>query len=36
MDKKFSKVSADLEKERLEKVDWKLGQLAKMESSFQK
>ena len=35
MDKNFSKLSADLEKERLEKVDWKLGQLAKMESSFQ-
>ena len=35
MDKKFFKLSADLEKERLEKVDWKLGQLAKIESSFQ-
>ena len=35
MDKKVSKLSGDLEKERLNKVEWKQDQLNKIENAFQ-
>jgi len=35
MDKKVSKLSSDLEKERLSKAEWKLAQLNKIENAFE-
>ena len=35
MDKNITKLSADLEKERFSKAEWKLAQLNKIESAFE-
>ena len=35
MDKKVSKLSSDLEKEKLSKAEWKLAQLNKIENAFE-